>query len=740
MNTNSNMNVQAIIDEIFNPLDKLNGIEVISVEETKKVLSDLYMTYGDLLKMMTTEDKRRFRVLGDEPEDGGESKLIRYTLKQNAERLKKDPDSLDIFDFCNAIELERNDELRTELVVRLCSEYGVNMLSVKPDIATYDEIIGVIDDNIDELVGTVNTDEIVATMSQVLKKNPEIKNEDDVILTILDWLSFIVRTRKSDDIKAKDDDIKELFERVPDKDTIKSCFSGKNQPYANIIGKFAEEVSKLKDIDDPKEALLKLIINMIDYLKTDGFISLRSIFDNAGSNFKKMTDKFKESIDHLKKKNREKEKKDPSMTREEALEEAKPRKNKQLDPMAMAQPKDEKKKDEVKADDVPAVKKDEEHHEAKEVHVEDVDYGDFTKFVQNLVKEPKIHVKDIKDAVDNIPVVEKKKTKKPALVLDLTDSERELGRRFKFVGDILNVAADHQIRAWVYDIKDTAGNTKAVMFVAYNSNGFIDVDKSFTIDIGEVIDHRKTVWNNVDENLFAPFEFCEYAFNVYNRNNELNYKLFELIYTVGFTGMNEKQRKEYSAYSKTMMMVNRHICLIDAASMRGDQKKFVMNMFIKIGKYLDEHKDLDSHSLRFKLSKNVENGCPILTSNGVDKNFLFPSSSANPTELIVGVKRDENGNIILDENDREMFTIVERHCSYVETSHSGFVAVSPRNYWMPEKDAPSQDPIIVAEQKENGDDYITFNPNVVNQQVDQAIGADCIDYDASNFINNLMEQ
>ena len=59
---------------------------------------------------------------------------------------------------------------------------------------------------------------------------------------------------------------------------------------------------------------------------------------------------------------------------------------------------------------------------------------------------------------------------------------------------------------------------------------------------------------------------------------------------------------------------------------------------------------------------------------------------------------------------------------------------------MSEKDAPSQDPIIIAEQKENGDDYITFDPNAVNRQVDQAIGVDCIDYDASNFINNLMEQ
>ena len=54
-------------------------------------------------------------------------------------------------------------------------------------------------------------------MSQALKKNPEIKNEDDAILTILDWLSFVVRTRKSDDIKAKDDDIKELFERDEEK-------------------------------------------------------------------------------------------------------------------------------------------------------------------------------------------------------------------------------------------------------------------------------------------------------------------------------------------------------------------------------------------------------------------------------------------------------------------------------------------------------------------------------------------
>lgn len=200
--------------------------------------------------------------------------------------------------------------------------------------------------------------------------------------------------------------------------------------------------------------------------------------------------------------------------------------------------------------------------------------------------------------------------------------EAGVEEQYPFIRDIALIGIDQNVSLNVLGIR-SGDKLLAIQFCGY-TNGNWNWLKSFTIDLGTIIDDRTKVFFNGFNTGFGFMENCNAAYAVFSKEGELNKEFFKQIFTVGTTGLDSKTINQYRMFNSNMMQLNR---IIDRRSINeqlgkiGNQNRnavkdslFKMMRIIKdlsIENHIDFGRfrviDFDGENLHYDLS-NIDMG------------------------------------------------------------------------------------------------------------------------------------
>lgn len=200
--------------------------------------------------------------------------------------------------------------------------------------------------------------------------------------------------------------------------------------------------------------------------------------------------------------------------------------------------------------------------------------------------------------------------------------EAGVEEQYPFIRDIALIGIDQNVSLNVLGIR-SGDKLLAIQFCGY-TNGNWNWLKSFTIDLGTIIDDRTKVFFNGFQTGFGFMENCNAAYAVFSKEGELNKEFFKQIFTVGTTGLDSKTINQYRMFNSNMMQLNR---IIDRRSINeqlgkiGNQNRnaikdslFKMMRIIKdlsIENHIDFGRfrviDFDGENLHYDLS-NIDMG------------------------------------------------------------------------------------------------------------------------------------
>ena len=200
--------------------------------------------------------------------------------------------------------------------------------------------------------------------------------------------------------------------------------------------------------------------------------------------------------------------------------------------------------------------------------------------------------------------------------------EAGVEEQYPFIRDIALIGIDQNVSLNVLGIR-SGDKLLAIQFCAYTSGNWNWL-KSFTIDLGTIIDDRTKVFFNGFQTGFGFMENCNAAYAVFSKEGELNKEFFKQIFTVGTTGLDSKTINQYRMFNSNMMQLNR---IIDRRSINeqlgkiGNQNRnavkdslFKMMRIIKdlsIENHIDFGRfrvsDFDGENLHYDLS-NIDMG------------------------------------------------------------------------------------------------------------------------------------
>lgn len=214
---------------------------------------------------------------------------------------------------------------------------------------------------------------------------------------------------------------------------------------------------------------------------------------------------------------------------------------------------------------------------------------------------------------------------------------------------IHDIAVSKGLKMIIYPEVDISGNLIFMKFVVSREEALPDGagaiervvdDKSFRVDIGQVINRDYNIWPCFQNGDVTPVELCDVAYRLFKRNKPkrdidgVNYEFIEKIFTVGFSSLNKKDVDGVIAFSPDILARNRLISLITLPNdkgkvdlWRGMATKIAMtiNGFEKMNYNDPTWHGTDLTKYRFAVRSYDHNDLSMtLTTRGVPKYLMIP--------------------------------------------------------------------------------------------------------------------
>lgn len=251
---------------------------------------------------------------------------------------------------------------------------------------------------------------------------------------------------------------------------------------------------------------------------------------------------------------------------------------------------------------------------------------------------------------------------------------------------ITDIANSKGLKTLVSPSCDSAGNLKFMSFkttMTQNTNGVerevILDDKSFIIDVGQVINRDYNIWPCFQNGREAPIELCDVAYKLFKRAKNkkdisgVNYDFISKVFEVGFSNLNKSDIDGVVAFKPELLERNRHIVLITLPmdNLVNSWREISEKLYIYIMEFQKKNYNdpkwgrVDLRDYRFALKAYNPNDLTMLfSSKGISKYFMYsdtpraidyditvyPVFDRIDDNGIPHLERDENGlpNLIAD--------------------------------------------------------------------------------------------
>lgn len=188
-------------------------------------------------------------------------------------------------------------------------------------------------------------------------------------------------------------------------------------------------------------------------------------------------------------------------------------------------------------------------------------------------------------------------------------------------------------------------------------NGTFNYMKSFSIDFGHFIDNRYKVMFNANSSGFFVFDKCESAYGCFKdpKNKILDDVFFNKVFSMGYSGLNDADNKQFRIINSNMTQLNRVIEAITLpTNLPKKERQAIKDSAFKIMRYIKTiQKDNGVEFGRFRVIDFNRDALSYVLSN--EGTILFGEKNISPRcRISVCVDRDEKGNIKTDENGKAL--------------------------------------------------------------------------------------
>lgn len=248
---------------------------------------------------------------------------------------------------------------------------------------------------------------------------------------------------------------------------------------------------------------------------------------------------------------------------------------------------------------------------------------------------------------------------KPAQTLATCQIEHGLVEKFPWVKNICDAAIRNNV-SLVVNALYSNNVAMYIQFIGYTNSSFNWL-KSFTVDLGYIIDDRYKVFFNVNQSGFGFLEKCDTAYGVFSKEGNLNEELFQEIFSVGVQGIDGKTINKYRLFNSNIMQLNRtidyrsvstHLGLKDIKKEdRSAMRVAIRDSLYKMAKTIKDISKQNGIDLgRFYVKEfDAENMHYVLSNIG--GYWLDKPNSGPRTEIGVTIVRDKDGKVIRDKDN-----------------------------------------------------------------------------------------
>ena len=255
---------------------------------------------------------------------------------------------------------------------------------------------------------------------------------------------------------------------------------------------------------------------------------------------------------------------------------------------------------------------------------------------------------------------------------NVPDRVRPYLEKYPWTIKILNIAMRKGLGMYVIPEIGSDGKVKMFTFTTINQNGGVNDDKSFQVDLGQVINRDYGLWPSFKNGAPAPLEMCDQCFRFYKRDKSkniegVNFEFIEKLLDVGFSGLNKADKKSVgNLYSATTLENNKYIVLITLPRDK-DMLEFyraaatktvaVIKDFAKMNVNDPEMGDLDLTQYRFTVKDfDSEKGTITFTNENVPRYFMRNTGVPNQiVEIDVApiIKEVQDDGTVVIESDSD---------------------------------------------------------------------------------------
>ena len=450
-------------------------------------------------------------------------------------------------------------------------------------------------------------------MLQNLFTAEDDQNRDDILSGIID-LTFNIFKRTA---ALKPDEIVEMVNKVPDNivfDDSLTIIDGFKEFLETVYDYF----KKIKNSDGSSDSVKKIVEEGFDDIKEKS-----KVFTN-----KKLLSMIKEIIDYVN-------------TRKEAKE----KKSEKAVPVDS-----DAEKVEVKQEEKPAAMTDELEEMFPNIYsyIKDNE-GDIPSFCKegdepvNLPKSTKETPSIIADAMMEMRQENANGIRTPVQVI--SNVETDIKTKYPWVEQIAAIAAKQGISMNIISIRDPQNQICGIRFDSFNGQVF-NYTKSFTIDLGYIIDNRTKLIFNAFPSGYDYLEKQESAFHVFDQSGKnLRTDFFEKLFVVGKDGFNDSDMKSFRMYNSNMMQLNRIIEFITVPTgiVKKEDRTVLKDSCFKMMRAIKDMGKMNGIDFgRFRMASFDKEAMTYVLSN--ENTHLCGMPTIGPrTRIDVSLLKDEKG-------------------------------------------------------------------------------------------------
>lgn len=235
---------------------------------------------------------------------------------------------------------------------------------------------------------------------------------------------------------------------------------------------------------------------------------------------------------------------------------------------------------------------------------------------------------------------------------EFDENTKKFFAKYSFVEEIVKIGAQNGFLVNVVPIPDKDGNDRLLQFTAVTANGAISTDRSFTIDLGQVIDRQYAVWPNMaPDGIYFPVENCRFVLRLFmskKKGSPVDKAVFEKVFKYGFSGLNKDDVHSIQCYGPNLIEANRKIVLITRPKIEDkDINREVTDILVRTAKLIGTIDELKGYRFEIDRIDTSNNDVKITLKNeGVPTYYMGPVPNNKSITLVVSRSFDEKGNPI----------------------------------------------------------------------------------------------